>query len=210
MIWKGKGRWISTFIKPFSLVKVPISRDGPLAAEFLSGKKKLQPLIFSHGLSSHKMNYSGICREIASYGFLVIALNHNDRSCEFTTGPEVDVVTDGDKKDKVRQRIKFDMSFEFVDYEIRHPQVIIRENEVMALIDQVSTPAFIKDTFNGWEKAQLDLTKIVVGGHSFGGITALGTTCADRRVKACIGLDPWFFPHYKELNAGKFAVKSAD
>jgi predicted dienelactone hydrolase len=88
--------------------------------------------------------------------------------------------------------------------------VIIRENEVMALIDQVSTPAFIKDTFNGWEKAQLDLTKIVVGGHSFGGITALGATCADRRVKACIGLDPWFFPHYKELNAGKFAVKCAD
>ena len=75
----------------------------------------------------------------------------------------------------------------------------------------MSSTTFVKDTFGGlWEKAALDLSKLVVAGHSFGGITAVGTTCADRRVKACIGLDPWFFPHYKELNAGKFAVKSAD
>lgn len=50
----------------------------------------------------------------------------------------------------------------------------------------------------------------MVCGHSFGGITALGTAVADNRVRATIGLDPWFFPHYKENNAGKFGIKSKE
>lgn len=89
--WKTGIRFIRPFLQPFVQTSVPVVRDGPLAEEFKNGKKWLQPLLFSHGLTSHKMNYSGLCREYASYGFLVIALNHNDRSCEFTTGKEVKV-----------------------------------------------------------------------------------------------------------------------
>ena len=95
LIWKGSPKIVPLFIRPFSLATIPVTKDGDLAEEFRTGKKLLQPLIFSHGLTSHKMNYSGICREIASYGFLVIALNHNDRSCEFTTGKEVEEEVDG-------------------------------------------------------------------------------------------------------------------
>jgi hypothetical protein len=62
-------------------VKIPIMRDGPLATEFQNGKRMLQPMIFSHGMIVHNLAYTGLCREFASYGFLVIALNHNDGSC---------------------------------------------------------------------------------------------------------------------------------
>jgi len=31
----------------------------------------------------------------------------------------------------------------------------------------------------GFKKAKLDLKNIIVAGHSFGGITALGAACAD-------------------------------
>lgn len=86
LIWKGTSPIAYPFIKPFAGVTVPVLRDALLAPQYRDGTKMLQPLIFSHGLSSHKMNYSGLCREFASHGFLVIALNHNDRSCEFTTG----------------------------------------------------------------------------------------------------------------------------
>ena len=110
-------------------------RDGPLADEFRDGKKWLQPLLFSHGLTSHKMNYSGLCREFASYGFFVIELNHNDRSCEFTTGKEVKVSDAEGKVEVTRERIFYDTNFIFSDYDIRHPQIIIRENEMIALID---------------------------------------------------------------------------
>ncbi len=42
--------------------------------------------------------------------------------------------------------------------------------------------------------AKLDLNKIVAGGHSFGGRTAVGVAIRDERVKAIIPTDPWFFP----------------
>jgi hypothetical protein len=41
----------------------------------------------------------------------------------------------------------------------------------------------------------LDLDKIVMSGHSFGGITALSTSCKDSRIKVCLPLDPWFLPY---------------
>jgi len=50
----------------------------------------------------------------------------------------------------------------------------------------------------------------VVCGHSFGGITALGTTVADKRIRATISLDPWFFPRYKENDSGKFGIQSSE
>lgn len=100
-------------------MRIPVLRDGALAEEFRDGTKLLQPLLFSHGLSTHKMNYSGICRELASYGFLVIALNHNDRSCLFTKGPNFNVAVDG-QIIKKRQTIRFDTSYKYLDYDIRH------------------------------------------------------------------------------------------
>lgn len=56
----------------------------------------------------------------------------------------------------------------------------------------------------------MDLSRLIVCGHSFGGITALGASREDPRVKAVIGLDPSFFSHYKELNAGKFGIRDAN
>ena len=92
--WKGTFPVIKPFVTCLSLVTVPVINNGDLAEEFRNGKKLLQPLIFSHGLTTHKMNYSSICREFASHGFLVIALNHNDRSCEYTTGAEIKIVAE--------------------------------------------------------------------------------------------------------------------
>jgi len=46
------------------------------------------------------------------------------------------------------------------------------------------------------------LDKLIIGGHSFGGITAISTTHKDPRIKACLSMDPWFYPYkddYKGL-----------
>ena len=45
------------------------------------------------------MIYSGLLRELASYGFLVVALNHNDQTCMHTRGSQTnDAVEDAKPK----------------------------------------------------------------------------------------------------------------
>ena len=44
----------------------------------------MQPLFFSHGLTANRMLYSALYRELASCGYCVIALTHNDGSADYS------------------------------------------------------------------------------------------------------------------------------
>lgn len=44
----------------------------------------MQPIVFSHGLKGHRNVYSGLYMELASCGYFVIALSHNDQSADYT------------------------------------------------------------------------------------------------------------------------------
>ena len=46
--------------------------------------KKIIPIIFSHGLTACRAFYSSLCIELASFGFMVFALDHHDGSCCYT------------------------------------------------------------------------------------------------------------------------------
>ena len=46
--------------------------------------KNLIPIIFSHGLTASRGLYTTHCRELASCGYIVFALDHHDGSCHFT------------------------------------------------------------------------------------------------------------------------------
>lgn len=54
------------------------------------------------------------------------------------------------------------------------------------------------------KEIKIDLDKIILSGHSFGGMTAISTSRLDTRVKACFTLDPWLYAYHKEINAGEF------
>ena len=58
--------------------------NSPLSKDFENGSNKLIPIIFSHGLQASRGFYSVICRELASQGFIVFALDHRDGSCHYT------------------------------------------------------------------------------------------------------------------------------
>ena len=58
--------------------------DGDLSTSFSHGRKKIRPLIFSHGLSASNWFYTQLCKEYASHGYLVLMLQHQDGSCIFT------------------------------------------------------------------------------------------------------------------------------
>ena len=45
---------------------------------------KLPVMVFSHGLASQAKGYTVFCKEMASYGMVVIALDFTDGSCGYT------------------------------------------------------------------------------------------------------------------------------
>ena len=45
----------------------------------------------------------------------------------------------------------------------------------------------------------MDLNRIAVGGHSYGGATAITASYRDRRIRACFNLDGWISPVPKEV-----------
>jgi cephalosporin-C deacetylase-like acetyl esterase len=52
----------------------------------------------------------------------------------------------------------------------------------------------------------MDLDRLVIGGHSFGGMTAIATAKMDPRIKACITMDPWLYVYHNEINRGDFSL----
>lgn len=45
---------------------------------------KLVPIIYSHGLASSCGIYSAHLRELASHGYIIFAMDHQDGSCGYT------------------------------------------------------------------------------------------------------------------------------
>ena len=43
------------------------------------------------------------------------------------------------------------------------------------------------------------MDKLVAGGHSFGGLTAITAARNDARIKVCLPMDPWFFPYKNDI-----------
>jgi len=54
---------------------------------------------------------------------------------------------------------------------------------------------------------KIDLNKLTMMGHSFGGLTALEASWEYfDEIKYCVSLDPWFYPNTDDVKNGKFTV----
>lgn len=71
-------------LRSYTNVKIPAYVDADLSSRFAKGEEDMRPIIFSHGLSADKNFYTGVCLALAAHGHLVIAINHQDRSCFHT------------------------------------------------------------------------------------------------------------------------------
>ena len=70
------------------------------------------------------------------------------------------------------------------------------------LLDDLFAPNFAQKTLGFSANTNLDLSRLVIGGHSFGGMTAISVANQDRRVRACFTLDPWLWPRATEIESG--------
>ncbi len=99
------------------------------------------------------------------------------------------------------------MDQELLAKDFRVAQLNIREKEVKELIDDLHKPDFLQDALGFSKDVRIDLSRLIVGGHSFGGMTALQVAKSDERVKAVLTLDPWLFARNEEIMNRQFQVR---
>ena len=142
-----------------------------------------------------RMLYTVVCRELASHGYIVFAPDHHDGSNHYT-----------EQEDGTP--IKYDLSINKVKgeeyYEKMHEKVLIREHEIKEIIDEISDPSYPFSGVGLTGGVYFDMSKLIVAGHSMGGVTALRIGQSDPRVNCILTLDPWLLPIHKEVLAGKF------
>ena len=74
---------------------------------------------------------------------------------------------------------------------LREAQLRIRRSEIADLMDEVFQPDFLQTSLLFGAKVRLDLDKLIIGGHSFGGLSSILAAREDPRIKAVFTFDPW-------------------
>lgn len=171
-------------IRFFKTIVMDTLTNGSLSRDFYD--KPLIPIVCSHSLSANRTMHSGIYRDFASHGYIVFVLDHRDESCSYVES------RDG------KEAIFYNNYHVLHDMEFRKPQIQIRIKETKALIDEISKDngRHLLSKLGFPTTSSLDLSKLAVAGHSYGGMTVLKVAHEDSRVKLCALLDPWLYIYH--------------
>jgi dienelactone hydrolase len=170
---------LDTLAASLSSDEVSLARSVPTHAVVnaipVSSPPRLPVLVFSPGSGSLPALYTSFMEELASHGYVVVALDHpfDDIAVRLADGRIVKEATqpsDGQ---------------ELMEYQ--RERVTVRSDDVRFVLDQLNRMqrGELKTLFEG----RLDLERIGVFGHSTGGMTAAEVCMRNRRVKACANLD---------------------
>ena len=142
--------------------------------------EKYPLLIFSHGITGSRHLHQILFEHLASKGYIVFALDHSF-DANLTIFPNGKIA---DYRSEITGHPDSVL--------IREKQINTRAFDVGFIIDQVREieTGMIDSKLSG----RLDLDRIALGGHSYGGATAILASHNHEIVKACVVLDGWISP----------------
>lgn len=135
-------------------------------------------LVFSHGMVGLRLQNSPNLQELASWGYVVVALDHTDAAA-------VTVFPDGEAR-------FYDLAKFGIPADVEPDHQLMNEHVFPVW---VADQRFVYDTLEDWAlndpllTGKLDLTHIGSFGHSFGGATALEVCRVDTRCEAAVNMD---------------------
>lgn len=156
----------------FDTMKNHSLKNAPLA----SVNSSYPVILFSPGFGSPARLYTSLCEELASNGFIVLALNYpyvtspvlfDDGRVILPTKKFEELKTNKEKKDQA--------TLEEMETWVKDIQYVISQLSVLNR----------NDRFAG----KIDTTAIGICGHSLGGAAAIAVSRQDNRIKACCNLD---------------------
>uniref|UniRef100_A0A3Q3LPW1 Platelet-activating factor acetylhydrolase n=1 Tax=Mastacembelus armatus TaxID=205130 RepID=A0A3Q3LPW1_9TELE len=163
----------------FGSFKIPAYMDAPFKSD-----GKCPVVIFSHGLGAFRTLYSAICAELASQGFIVASVEHryfyaiSYPLCVLF--PFLLACVTLPRYSQVKQRAD---------------ECILALNKLTEINSGIPVQNALKTQFD-WTTLEnsMDLCRIAVMGHSFGGATVIEALCKEVKFKCGVALDTWMFP----------------
>jgi dienelactone hydrolase len=138
-------------------------------------------IIFSHGFGVSSIHYASLIQELASRGYVVLAVNHPNGG--FALAPDGSLLQPG--RDSLRARRRADLLDDSVDSTLAWLTKTWAHEGALAVRRMANFAAHA----GGGGRLRLDTARVAMIGHSLGGAAALEACRDQTMISACVDMD---------------------